>query len=91
LLVTVAKETSQANTTIVSENVLKMNARLWAPSQANAVWFVNQDVLPQLPQLNIKIKNVAGSENVGGISTPIYQFPNGAIPAARFSANPCSS
>lgn len=76
-LVTVSKEGSQANTTVVSENVLKMNARLWAPSQATAVWFCNQDVLPQLPQLNIKIKNVAGTENVGGIATPIYQFPNG--------------
>lgn len=74
-LVTVSKEGSQANTTIVSENVLKMNARLWAPLQANAAWFVNQDVLPQLPQLNVKIKNVAGTENVGGISTPIYQYP----------------
>jgi len=80
-LVTVAKETSQPNTTIVSENVLKMNARLWAPSQANAVWFVNQDCLPQLPQLNIKIKNVAGTENVGGIMTPIYQFPSAGAPA----------
>jgi HK97 family phage major capsid protein len=80
-LVTVSKETSQASTTLVSENVLKMNARLWAPSQANAVWFVNQDVLPQLPQLNIKIKNVAGSENVGGILTPIYQFPSMGAPA----------
>lgn len=75
-LVTVNKETSQAASTVVAENVLKMFARLWPRSQANAVWYVNNDVLPQLPQLNIKIKNVAGTENVGGILTPIYQFPN---------------
>jgi len=76
-LVSVAKEASQVAATIVSENVLKMYARLHPRSRANAGWFVNQDVMPQLPQLNIKIKNVAGSENVGGISTPVYQFPNG--------------
>lgn len=76
-LITVNKETSQPTLTLVAENVLKMFSRLWPRSQQNAVWFVNSDVMPQLPQLNVKIKNVAGSENVGGISTPIYQFPNG--------------
>lgn len=76
-LVTVTKETSQPTLTVFAENVLKMFSRLWPRSQQNAVWYVNNDVMPQLPQLNVKIKNVAGSENVGGISTPIYQFPNG--------------
>lgn len=76
-LVTVNKETSQVADTVVSENVLKMYARMPARSTKNAIWLTNIEVLSQLPQLNIKIKNVAGSENVGGISTPIYQFPNG--------------
>jgi HK97 family phage major capsid protein len=76
-LITVAKETSQPNTTVVAENVLKMFSRMWPRSRKNAAWFVNSDVLPQLPQLNVKIKNVAGTENVGGIATPIYQMPSG--------------
>lgn len=69
-LVTVAAEGSQVSTTFVAENAMKMWARLWARSQQNAVWFINQDVLPQLWQMNVKIKNVAGSENVGGM--PVY-------------------
>jgi len=69
-LVTVAKETSQVATTFVAENAIKMWSRCWARSRPNAVWFINQDVEPQLLQMNIKIKNVAGSENVGGM--PVY-------------------
>jgi HK97 family phage major capsid protein len=76
--ISVAKETSQVGVTIVAENVLKMFSRLPARSMRNAVWFCNVDCLPQLPQLNIKVKNVAGSENVGGLLTPIYQFPTGS-------------
>lgn len=69
-LVTVLKEGSQVATTFVAENAMKMWARLWSRSQPNAVWFINQDVLPQLWQMNVKIKNVAGTENVGGM--PVY-------------------
>lgn len=54
-LITVAKEAGQAADTVVSQNVIKMWARLWARSRANAVWFVNQDVEPQLTQLSIAI------------------------------------
>ncbi len=52
-LVTVAKEAGQLATTIVAENIIKMWARLWAKSQANAVWYINQDTYPQLSTLNI--------------------------------------
>lgn len=81
-LVTVSKESSQVADTVVSENVLKMFARIPARSQANAVWLTNVEVLPQFPQLNIKIKNVAGTENVGGISTPLYDFPGTGKPGS---------
>jgi HK97 family phage major capsid protein len=77
-LVTVNKETNQVAATLVAENVLKMFSRLPSRSLRNAIWLCNVDVLPQLPQLNIKVKNVAGTENVGGLLTPIYQFPSGA-------------
>ena len=69
-LITVTKEASQPNTTIVAENILKMWTRMPARMRSRAVWFINQDVEPQLHQLNVKIKNVAGTENVGGIVTP---------------------
>jgi HK97 family phage major capsid protein len=47
-----------------------MWARMPARLRKNAVWLCNQDIEPQLYQLNIKIKNVAGTENVGGIAIP---------------------
>ena len=74
-LVSVAKEASQVGVTIVAENVLKMWSRCWARSRSNAVWFINQDCEPQLYQMNFKIKNVAGTENVGGM--PVYIGPGG--------------
>jgi len=50
-IVSVAKETGQAAATIVYQNLIKMWARLWAPSRAKSVWFINQDAEPQLDQL----------------------------------------
>jgi HK97 family phage major capsid protein len=41
-LVTVAKETSQAATTLQQANVSKMWARLHARSRANAVWLTTR-------------------------------------------------
>lgn len=74
-LVSQAKETSQVAATIVAENALKMRSRVPARSLARADWFINQEATPQLPQMNIKIKNVAGSENVGGFG--VYMPANG--------------
>lgn len=79
-LVSIAKETSQVAATIVAENVIKMRARLRPRSRARAAWFINQDCETQLPLMVVKVKNVAGSENVGG--APIY------MPAGGLSASP---
>lgn len=49
-LVSVAKETGQAATTLVYENVVNMRSRCWGYS--NAVWIANHDTLPQLMLLN---------------------------------------
>ena len=67
-LVTVAAEGGQVATTINFENIQKMWARMWAPSRANAVWFINQDCEPQLNGMH----KVVG---VGGI--PVYLPANG--------------
>jgi len=47
-LVTVAKETGQAVTTIVKENLDKMYSRMLPASQARAVWIAHPDTVPQL-------------------------------------------
>lgn len=75
--VSVAKETSQVAATIVAENILKMYSRMAPSSLARAVWLVHTDCMVQLGQLNVKIKNVAGSENVGGI--PVAFTPPSAL------------
>jgi len=51
-LVTQPIERGQATKTIVKENIDGMWARMWARSMRNATWFINQDALPQLMQMN---------------------------------------
>ena len=67
-LVTVTKETGQNAKTIVYENIVNMWSRLWARSRPNAVWFINQDVEPQLFSMGITI-------GTGG--APAYLPPGG--------------
>lgn len=52
-LVTVAKEAGQAAATVLSQNIINMRARRWAPG--SYVWFINQDVEPQLHQMSLSI------------------------------------
>jgi HK97 family phage major capsid protein len=65
-LVTVSKESSQAADTIVWNNILKMYARMLPTSLNKAVWLVTPEALPQLANMTVTVKNVAGTENVGG-------------------------
>lgn len=67
-LVSVAKETGQAATTIVTENVIKMWARMWGKSRSNAVWLINQDIEPQLYTMSLAV-------GTGGV--PVYMPANG--------------
>lgn len=71
-LVTVNKEASQATGTLLQANISKMWARLHPRCRKNAVWFYNVDVEPQFDGLNLPIKNVAGTENVGGIGNNVF-------------------
>ena len=84
--VSVAKEASQVAATIVAENILKMHSRMPAKMRNGAVWIHNQDCEPQFPQMNIKVKNVAGSENVGGL--PIFSPPNVLSPVPSLYGKP---
>lgn len=67
-LVTVAKESGQANDTVLFENIVKMWSRLHAPSRGNAVWLINQDVEPQLFGMTLSV-------GTGGV--PVYLPANG--------------
>jgi len=72
--VTVAKETGQAAQTVVPQNLAKMIARLPSGSFSNAVWIVNNDVLPALFTLslgNYPIYLPTGL-SVGGIQVSPY-------------------
>ena len=52
-IVTVAKESGQATQTLVPQNLAKMIARLPPGSFTNAVWIINNDVLPALFTLSL--------------------------------------
>ena len=71
-IVTVAKEAAQAADTVLYENIVNMWSRCYARSRTNAVWFINQDVEPQLFTMGIMV-------GVGG--SPVYMPPGGASAA----------
>jgi HK97 family phage major capsid protein len=58
--VTVTQESSQASATLQAVNVIKMWARLYAPSRANAVYLINQDVETQLQQMTLATGTYSG-------------------------------
>lgn len=58
-VVVVAKESAQSAATIVTNNILKMWSQMWARSRANAVWFINQDIEPQLIPLTLGAPSLA--------------------------------
>jgi HK97 family phage major capsid protein len=80
--VSVAKETSQVADTVVFQNIVKMWSRMRPGSRSNAIWLTNQGVETQLFQMSMAMKNVAGTENVGGV--PVY-MPAGGISGSPFS------
>ena len=47
-VVTQDKEPGQDANTVVAENVIKMFSRLFASSRPSAVWYINQNIEPQL-------------------------------------------
>lgn len=73
--ISVAKESGQAADTVVFQNILKMWSRMWARSRRNAVWFINQDIEPQLFSMSM---------SVGSGGVPVYMPANG-ISGAPFA------
>ena len=74
--VSVTKEVGQVADTVYWENIVKMWSRLWSRSRPNAVWFIHQDVMPQL-------QTMAQVVGVGGV--PVY------LPATGAAGSPYST
>lgn len=58
-------------------DVITMWARMHGPLRSAAIWLINQEVEPQLDQMFLAVKNVAGTENVGG--WPVYLPPGAGL------------
>ena len=54
-LISVAKETGQAATTIVYENLVNMYSRMLPSSHKNAVWIAHPDIMPQLMTMALTV------------------------------------
>ncbi len=67
-MVEVAKEAGQTADTVLYENIVNMYSRMWAASRSKAVWFINQDVEPQLFTMSLAV-------GTGGV--PVYLPANG--------------
>lgn len=81
--VTQTKESGQTADTIVAENVIKMWSRVHPRSKVRGAWFVNTETSPQLLQMSVKVKDVAGTENVGG---QLIYMPPGGLSGAPFGS-----
>ncbi len=80
-LVSVSKETGQAATTILAENIINMYSRRFASQTNNYVWLYNQDIEPQLYTMSLAV-------GTGG--APIYLPPGGIseVPYGRLMGLP---
>lgn len=67
-LVSVAKESGQAADTLVAGNVAKMLARVINPG--NAIWYINQDVLPQLITMTLGQQPIWTPPSSGLVNAP---------------------
>ena len=54
-LISIAKQTGQAATTLVYENLIKMFARMMPQSVNRAVWVMHPDTFPQLAVLSLSV------------------------------------
>lgn len=73
-LVSVAKETSQAADTIYYANIVKMWSRMYGELRSRAIWLINQDIEPQLMQLQF----------VQGATSPVPAY----LPANGLAGQP---
>ena len=82
-LISVTKESSQGGDTVLGPNIIKMWSRMYAPYRRNAVWFIQQNVEPELMRASLAGRKDSGGQatNWGGL---IY-VPGGNIAGAPFN------
>lgn len=80
--VEVTKETNQTADTVWGPNIVKMWARLYGESRANAVWLINQDVEPYL--WSLALEGRFGSASTAADAVPLYYPANGVTNAGQF-------
>jgi len=79
-LITVVKESGQATLTLFLQNLANMLAKLTPSAYKRSTWLVHPTVLPSLLQLTVVVKNVAGTENVGGgLAAAVVQGADGQL------------
>jgi HK97 family phage major capsid protein len=74
-LVTVPAEAGQVAATLISENVINMWARRWLGAR-DYVWLINQDVTPQLHQMNLGV----------GTGGQLTYMPPGGLSSSSYGA-----
>jgi HK97 family phage major capsid protein len=76
-----AAEAGQTAGTVRPENFVKMLSRLSPGSYARAEWLMHPSVIAQLFLMQLTVKNVAGTENVGGYAPAGWFFmgPDGSM------------
>jgi HK97 family phage major capsid protein len=74
-LVVQAKEAGQPAKTILFENIANMWSRMPARNRKNAVWFINQEIEPQLFTMQVGL----------GISAALVYMPPGGISGAPYA------
>lgn len=89
-MVTIAKESGQAAATVVYQNVLKMWTSMPARFRKNAVWYINQEIEPQLYTMSLTVGTAGAPVFMpsGGASTDPYStlFGKPIIPIEQCSA-----
>lgn len=68
--VSVAKESGQAASTIVWENIVKMYARMLPTSLRRAVWIASIDTFPELATMALSVGTGGGPVWIGGPNQP---------------------
>lgn len=68
--INVAKESGQANATIVWENVIKMYARMLPTALGSAVWLCSIDTFPELATMALSVGTGGGPVWMGNYTNP---------------------
>lgn len=77
---TVAKEANQSASTVTVNNLASMLTRLDPASFKRAIWICHPGVVAQLLTLQMRVTNIAATENVGGWGPSWFQLaPDGQM------------